>query len=193
MIEYFRKFILTNHLRTTNSKLFLTEPNTKPTNFKMTIQIIDAPTDNLLIGIPQGGKILSGMLRSIKDFKKSCDYLLLIQNNNSLDVYFIELKTSLDLNADGVPEAACNQIIYTTPFLDYIISMIKVHRDQESIVNRHFVVIADRADKRIDKQSVKPIRPYVCKHRKRKFQVIHSTSIIPFAKLKIPDSLIDGC
>ena len=151
-----------------------------------------APMQVNVTGLSNNGLIISGLerkshfniLNEQKDYDKFCDYLIFVPHNGCIDVYFIEMKTTLNFDIDGVPDVACKQILCSIPTLDYLISMVKIHFGKEQKINKHFIVIAEKISKRLDKQKVKADKLKKCKYKNEQFKIIHSTLTIPFASLK---------
>lgn len=180
-IECFQDIIAKTHVATTSYQLKL-----KDTQSGMIVNLSGVPQVGLLIDI-QRGKAHPAL---VKDgcHKKSCDKLLLIQNGNSIDAYFIELKITLKPDGAHVPRVACYQIINTIPVLDYLISMISINLHNEVNdkikINKYLVVVGEKAAYTLDKQGTKPKRYYDCCYKGKQVRVIHSSPTIPFTKLK---------
>ena len=148
----------------------------------MNIKVTDVPKGGVVVKIPGGSH--SAMIDNQKGYTKICDYLILVPCNDHIDVYFIELKKSLNPDPQGIPEKGCNQIICTIPVLEYLVSMVNIHHGKNEKVNQHYVVIGEKWSPRVDKQSVKPSNPQFVCHKSKKFKIILSSSIVPFTKLK---------
>ena len=143
--------------------------------------------------VPKGGLVVKFLknphLRIVKvgkgiRHKKFCDYLILVPCNGRIDAYFIELKTTLNFNRQGVPEEGCTQIICTIPVLEYLISMVNVHHGKNEKVNQYYVVIGEKESARLDKQGVKSSRPKFVPHEGKQFSIITSSSTVPFRHFK---------
>ncbi len=150
----------------------------------MKVEVTGLPRDCVLVNIPAGGKSHSGMIDNHVDYKRSCDNLILIDQSNCIDVYFVEMKKTLRLDCDGIPQKPCDQIFYTVPVLDYLVSMARIHFQHEHKINRHFVVIAKKMSSRMDKQRVKPKAFEKFNYKGETFKIIRSSPSIPFQKLR---------
>lgn len=150
----------------------------------MKVKITKLPSNVLKVTIPSGVHIAIMKDQS----KKSCDYLILASKKTDIDVYFVEIKKSLNPNQNGVPLKACEQIRHTIPVWDYLVSMMKIHSDEETRRNKieikkHFVVIASSRGRR-DKQKTRPQSIYRCEYKNENFKIIHSLDTIPFNHLR---------
>ena len=139
----------------------------------MKVNLARPANDWLVINIPSDHHL--GMVRK-GNWRKSCDKLVLIANDNWIDVYFIEMKKTLMLNQDGVPIDAFMQILSTRPILEYLVSMVKNHFQGQYKIRQHYVVIYEKRSARFDKQPVKPqvVSPY--KHGRETFKCVLSVS-----------------
>ena len=123
---------------------------------KMEVTIEGFRKEGLKINIDRGKRdsffpsIIKGKGKSEekeKRYRRICDYLILLPNSSGADVYFIEMKKTIANTQDHRFENACDQILSTVPFLDYLVSMIKTHHDKKlntDNIKKHFVVIAKR-------------------------------------------------
>ena len=138
----------------------------------------------LLISFTPTDEVHSRAISNTLGFKKICDKLLFLPADDHIDVYFIEIKTSLHPTSKGIATGACDQILSTVPVLDYLISMARVHYNTQKNVNRYFVVLASKISPKLRKQGVKGKEFLQQPYKGEKFKIIHSVSTIPFAHLK---------
>ena len=150
----------------------------------MKVKLTGVPKGGLVFSVPREGKSHIGAVREKKDYKKSCDYLIFVSCSGHIDAYFIELKKTLRSNFEDIPEEGCNQIIYTIPVLEYLISMVNIHHEKNEKVNQYYAVIGEKKSAKLSKQGVKPIYPKYVPHKSRNFKIFHSSPVIPFSKLK---------
>ena len=124
---------------------------------KMEVNIEGFRKEGLKIDIDSGKRdsFFPSIIGTERGYRRICDYLILLPNSSGADVYFIEMKKTIANTQDDRFEDACDQILSTVPFLDYLVSMIKTHHDKKlntDNIKKHFVVIAKRKSK-------KPIKP----------------------------------
>ena len=148
----------------------------------MNIKVTDVPKGGFVVKVPGGPH--SAMIEKQTGYTKSCDYFILVPCNGHIDAYFIELKKTLDPDDKGVPDGACNQILYTIPVLKYLISMVDIHCGKNDKVNQHYAVIGEKWSSRYDKQGVKPSCPKSVQYERKTFKIIISSSTVPFKHLK---------
>ena len=151
---------------------------------KMEVKLTGVPQGGLVFSVPSGGKSHIGAVKEKKDYKKSCDYLILVPYNDRLDAYFIELKTTLNPNDQGVPKEGCKQILCTIPVLKYLISMVDIHCGKNDKVNQYYAVIGKRESSKLDKQGVKPSRPKYARYKRKRFKIISHSPIVSLRQLK---------
>ena len=141
----------------------------------MCLPITDLPKDAIICCVPKKGVVHIGIDH---DYKKSCDYLILIPRNNQndhTDIYFIEMKTTL--SCKKIYEA-CDQIISTIPPLDYLISIIKNHLEKDPNFDPHFIILGLKAHKNLPKRTIKSESPECITVKKHKFAVIYPVNQI---------------
>ncbi len=150
--------------------------------------IIESPDNGLKLSIPAGGKAHSRIIKIQKDYKKSCDFLVIVpQNENGMDIYFLEIKETLSPDKNGIPREACKQILFTIPVWEYLVSMMWAHFDIKLEIKKHFVVLAEKEGEkgeRLNKQRIIPQPIGECWYRGKNFKVIHSLEKISFSDLK---------
>lgn len=150
----------------------------------MKVSITQLPPNCLLVNVPPGGKAHSGMLAAKRGFNVSCDYMLFApRENNNVDAYFIELKSSLYLNPDDVPEQACRQILNTVPVMEYLRAMAKLHFEKTAKVNVRRVVIAEKSSPKLNKQRMKPEAIARITFNSQRCTVVQSLAQIPLGSL----------
>lgn len=180
MMDCMRKLVLEKYCRPVQNSLDMEDEKAR-----MTVAITQIPGPGLWLKLPSEGKAHSGILQSKKGYRQSCDGMIFIPRKDGLHVYLVELKTTLDPNWDGVPEAACKQILSTIPVMDYLIAMAKIHcQEKEQKLYRHLVVIAKKKAARLDKQGVKVEKFQTCRYAGKTFKVIHSAAQIPLRALQ---------
>ena len=115
------------------------------------------------------------IINDTEGHKMSCDYLILSSNSSGTDVYFIEMKKTIADRQDDRFENACNQILATVPFWDYLVSMVKIHYDRKlntDNIKKHFVVIASRTSEGEEKQPIQYKDPEH-KYKDKNFTLIY--------------------
>ena len=175
MIECVKEIVLSKHWNETKDQSIL-----KDTQSKMGIHLTELPKDGIIIKFPSGGAHL-GIASGKEGLCKSCDNLILVEHNNCIDIYFIEMKETLRL---GERWKATNQILHTIPVWDYIASMAKIHFDKNKKTNSYFTIIAKRSSNRFDKQKVKSQPSVIFTRGDKQFKIIYSASTIPFKSLQ---------
>ena len=151
----------------------------------MTVEISHLPNDVLKICVP-GGKTHLEIINDRIHYKQSCDFLILISQNNHIDVYFIEMKKTPILDENHIPQKACDQILCTVPVFDYLISMGQTHFPTEKKKNiyKYFAIIGEKKYEKLDKQQVKSKKSKKCSYKNEKFRIIYSSSSIPLEHLR---------
>ena len=139
----------------------------------MKVNITKLGNDWLVITIPSNHHL--GMVQE-GNWRKTCDKLILIANDNQIDVYFIEMKKTLKLNQEDIPEDAFMQILSTRPIFEYLVSMVKNYFQGQYKIRRHYVVIYEKQAGRLDKQRVKPQIVNSYRYRRETFKCILSVS-----------------
>ena len=177
MIECIKKIVLEKHWNETK------DPSTlKDTQSKMEVQLIKLPKHGIIINVPAGGKSHLGIINNKKKrLARSCDNLILIEGDDCIDVYFIEMKETL---TQEEKTKAVDQILHTIPTWDYIASMIKVHFKKNKKTNSYFAIIAKRSSNSFNKQKVKPQPPEIFTCGDKQFKIIYSALTIPFKSLQ---------
>lgn len=123
-----------------------------------------------------------------KNYGKSCDYLFLMPNTKCIDVYFIELKKTISGKNDPELSDKSDQILFTIPVWEYLVSMVDIHFDKKprikkSRIKKHFVVIAEQTSNEIAKQTISP-EPQPYRHKNRKFKLAYSPGGVALQSLK---------
>ena len=179
MINYIQKILIEGKYKEpiSNSTRLIEKQN------GMEINLVGFRKEGLKIDIDSGKRdsfFPSIINKNEKRYRKICDYLILLPNSSGADVYFIEMKETIGSTKGSELEGACNQILYTVPFLDYLTSMIKIHYSKKPIINKHFVVIAEGKSKRRAKQETKYTkRKY--QHKGKNFTLIYSPKGTPLS------------
>ena len=151
----------------------------------MVVDVSHLPNDGLRICFPRE-KTHLGIINDWRNYKQSCDFLILIPQDNHIDVYFIEMKKTLRLDENHIPQKACNQILCTVPVFDYLISMGKTHSptQEKKEIYKYFAVIGEKISEKLDKQKVKSEKFKKCSYKNEKFRIIYSSSSIPLKHLQ---------
>lgn len=152
---------------------------------KMTVYLTQSPSDGVVISVPEKGRAHISMLEEKTGCTIACDYLILVPSKDCVDVYFIEMKKNLARDRKGklLNNKGCEQILHTTPVLDYLTSMVDIHFGEKKRVNRHFCIIAERNSSNLDKQKLKHNPSLKYTYHGERFNVIYSTTM-PFECLK---------
>ena len=179
MIECLQSILLENH----NDLIKNNDVKLKDSRSSMEVEITGVPEGGLIFNVPPGGKSHIGVVEAKLDYKKSCDQLIFIPAKDYMDVYFIEMKKTLKPE-ESFLHKAFNQITSTIPVLDYLVSMAKIHHKESKKIRENYVVIGEKIYPNLSKQSMKPEYPKLISHKKKKFKVIVSSSIIPFSQLR---------
>ena len=152
---------------------------------KTRFSIIESPDNGLKLSIPAKGKAHSAIVGNAPNYKKSCDFLVIApQDENGMDIYFLEIKKTLSPDKNGIPVEACEQIIFTTPVWKYLNSMMRTHFDVRPEITEHFVVLAEKEQNKLDKQPIRPQPVGECQYKDKNFKIIHSLDEISFKDLK---------
>ena len=162
----------------------------KEKSIGMEVEILGLPNEGLTINpTTKNGKnqLHPAIIADKKNYKKSCDYLIIVPNTNTTDVYFIELKKTIDTVESPIFERACRQILYTIPAWKYLTSMVAVHHPEEVQIEEHYVVITQRSSETIDKKSTEDKRQYEWhEYNNKKFTFVYSPGMVSFKSLKCP-------
>ncbi len=181
MIEAIKSILHDRHCRsTTTSSLQLEDKQAG-----MKVQLEELPRTALLINVPAEGRAHLGMItNTASGLGQSCDYLLLIDREEHVDAYFIEMKKTFMANEDGVSQAPAEQILHTTPAFAYLVSMAKVHCGESKKTKLHFTIITQTIGESLRKQGVKYSSPFrAFPYRNEQFKVISSLEAIPLRML----------
>lgn len=179
MISCIKKLLLKEYWKDAshNAKL-------KDSDSGMMVDITGLPEDSLVITIPPGGKIHLGIMKDLPKLRQSCDNLILVNRDDCVDAYFIELKKSLEIDEFTIRAKPFEQILHTTPAWDYLVSVVRVHFQKQQRINQFFVVIGEEFLPRLDKQSMKKYSLKKITHKDKEFIVIAPAQIIPFRHLR---------
>lgn len=187
MLNFLQKLVSeTEPERNDNGSSVLTETDEQQTVMKITVQ--HPSTDVLVLRIPANAH--PGAIDNTLGYNKICDYLLFAKESNEVHVYFIELKKTLDLDCDGVPGEACQQILCTVPIFSYLCSMVAIHcknlpKGKLPKIKQHFVVLGENSGNRINKQFTKPNKQSnVRYYDKHPFKVVYPVDSILLERLK---------
>ena len=175
MIECIKEIVLAKHWNETKDQSTL-----KDTQSKMEVQLTKLPKHGIIVNVPSGSAHL-GMASEKKGLFRSCDNLILIEHNDCIDIYFIEMKESL---GQKEKESAASQILHTIPIWDYIVSMVNIHFNRNKETNSYFTIIANKSSDSFDKQKVKPEFSEIFPYGDKQFKIIYSVSEIPFKFLQ---------
>ena len=156
------------------------ESKIKDSNSGMEVNLTKLPKHGLIITMPEQGAHL-GMASQKEGLFVFCDNLILIENNDCIDVYFIEMKQSLGRKQK---KKATDQILHTIPIWDYIASMVNIHFEKNKKTNSYFTIIVKRSSSSLDKQKVRSESSEIFTCRGKKFKIIYSASTIPLSHLK---------
>ncbi len=175
MIECVKIIILGDHWNETKDQSTLEDLDSG-----MTVDLTKLPEHGIIVNVPSGSAHL-GMASEKKGLFRSCDNLILIEHNDCIDIYFIEMKESL---GQKQKESAASQILHTIPIWDYIVSMVNIHFNRNKKTNSYFTIIAKRSSHRLDKQKVKSEFSEIFPYGDKQFKIIYSVSEIPFKFLQ---------
>ena len=178
MIDCMERILQENHYKTATGNLELKDSGS---NQKVTITRL--PNKALMLDMPTKGAHL-GIVKDSQELKKICDKVILVQRNNAIDAYFIEMKKTLNLNHNDIPEKACTQILCTIPIWDYLASIARTHFEKKQNINKYFVVIAENLNPRIAKQTMKSKPERECEYKNHSFKIFHSFSTISLQDLR---------
>lgn len=176
MIEQIKELLLDKHY----DFVVAGDVTLKDRDSQMEVVIRNNSCSVLRVNVPDKGQAHIGILASKKDYKKSCDKLVFAANDDSLDVYFIELKESINLSRGDIPLKACNQIIYTTPVWDYLCAKVKSHfdmRHQRTQPKLHRVIITEKLSTKFDKQGIKSQSSKIVSYKGEKYKIIIAPNI----------------
>ena len=175
MIECIKKIVLEKYWNETKDQSTLEDLDSG-----MKVDLEKLPEHGIIINVPAGSAHL-GMASEKKGLFRSCDNLILIEHNDCIDIYFIEMKESL---GQREKESAASQILHTIPIWDYIVSMVKIHFNRNKETNSYFTIIAKKSSNSLDKQKTKsqPLEIFPCGDKQ--FKIIYSVSEIPFKFLQ---------
>ena len=188
MIEYIKKLLKAERYEViAKDRVKLEEKSAE-----MEVEILGLPNEGLTINpTTKNGKnqFHPAIIADKKNYKKSCDYLIIVPNTNIVDVYFIELKKTISTVENPIFERACDQILYTIPAWKYLVSMVAIHHPVRVKIEEHYVVITKRSSETIYKKSIKDKHQYEYHEYKNKgFTLVYSPGMISFKSLKCPTS-----
>ena len=125
----------------------------------MKVEVSDLATDATVVRLDRIGS-LSGLRDGA--WKKSCDYMIVSSNGDTVRVLFVELKRTLTEEADYL-----EQLRRSLPLLKYLLWVCRIEcsSDPERVEVR-YAVIATRGSPRFDKQPVRrPRLPQIKKYK----------------------------
>lgn len=98
----------------------------------------------------KGFKKKSPYLSDKKGLHAGCDYVIATKLGNEHLILLCELKSESKKRANA-------QLLYSTPFIDYLFSLLKVHHDLDlkSDFKPHYIVFATR---RLNKKRTRPMQ-----------------------------------
>ena len=97
------------------------------------------------------------------EWKKTCDYLVIGQQDVRALALFVELKKTLH---DTAQRTGLEQLRRSLPLLDYLRSVCAIECGQDAArIEVRYVLLAEKGSPRLDKQPVRPLgRPQVVEH-----------------------------
>lgn len=144
---------------------------------RYSVDLIDIDAKNISV-INLGKNPHSSLINEYGGYKKICDYLILVpQENNRVVALLCELKKTYQGKGG-------EQLNASIPFLDYIKSLLHTHFDENRQFKHQFIILASKIASRFDKQ---PVRPDPIQKQTINFKRIRITLIlgetIPFKKI----------
>ncbi len=103
------------------------------------------PDEATVIAVERLGS-LSGVAQS---YQKSCDYLVLYQEDDGDAAVFVELKETARDQSKGL-----EQLYRSAPFLEFLRSICALEWEEEMLVGCEWVLLSKRVDSRLAKQRV---------------------------------------
>ncbi len=153
----------------------------------MEINILGLPSEGLAINLTGTNQLHPAIIANIKNYTKSCDYLIIVPNTSTTDVYFIELKKTISSAESRTFEKACNQILYTIPAWKYLVSMVAIYFSEEIEIKEHYIVITKGLSETRNKKPIKDQHQYEYHEYKNKgFTLVYSPGTVSFKSLKCP-------
>ena len=120
----------------------------------MKVEVSGVPADLTVINMNRIGS-LSGLKAG--EWKRHCDYLIVLEDDGVDHAVFVELKRTLGEEK----EYAMDQLRRSIPLLEYLRRICEIHFTYESkqtVIPARYVLISERISKRFDKQPVRPIQ-----------------------------------
>ena len=120
----------------------------------MKVEVFGVPADITVINMNRIGS-LSGLKDG--EWKRHCDYLIVLEDDGVDHALFIELKRTLGEDK----EYAMDQLSRSIPLLEYLRRICEIHfadEPKQSELPARYVLIAERNSTRFDKQPVRPIQ-----------------------------------
>lgn len=145
----------------------------------MSIKVNETPLQIAAINLHRIGS-LSGVRNG--EWKQTCDYLLVCDEESRNVAIFIELKKTI--YGDGKPE---EQLRWSLPIYRYLCAMYAIHSASQFMSSKALVryyIIATKYNRRFDKQGVKP-QPGIVHRETYKDMEIHT-----YVGPQIPFSLL---
>jgi len=132
---------------------------------RYSVDLTDIDAKNISV-INLGKNPHSSLINEYGGYKKICDYLILVpQENNRVVALLCELKKTYQGKGG-------EQLNASIPFLDYIKALLHTHFDENRQFKHQFIIIASKMGSRFDKQTVRPnpiqksityrLKPVVC-------------------------------
>lgn len=117
---------------------------------RYSVDLTDIDTKDISV-ITLGKNPHSSLINEYGEYKKICDYLILVpqEKDNRVVALLCELKKTY--NGSGH-----DQLYASIPFLDYIQSLLHTHFDENRQFKHQFIIIASKMASRFDKQTVRP-------------------------------------
>jgi hypothetical protein len=146
---------------------------------RYSVDLTDIDTKNISV-INLGKNPHSSLINEYGGYKKICDYLILVpQENNRVVALLCELKKTYQGKGG-------EQLNASIPFLDYIQSLLHTHFDENRQFKHQFIIIASKMASRFDKQCVRPdpIQKQIINFKRIRITLILGETI-PFKKILI--------
>ena len=120
----------------------------------MEVEVSGVPADLTVINMNT-----IGSLSGLKDgnWKRHCDYLIVLEDDGVDHAIFVELKRTLNKKK----KKALDQLRRSIPLLEYLCRICELHftnESKQSVILAWYVLISERISKRFDKQPVRPIQ-----------------------------------
>jgi hypothetical protein len=146
---------------------------------RYSVDLTDIDTKNISV-INLGKNPHSSLINEYGGYKKICDYLILVpQENNRVVALLCELKKTYQGKGG-------EQLNASIPFLDYIKSLLHTHFDENRQFKHQFIILASKIASRFDKQCVRPdpIQKQIINFKRIRITLILGETI-PFKKILI--------